>query len=122
MWSDGENYSKVVEYNGVQYRRLARSRREARHANWKRFFLSKISLKLSGLAVFGLFAHFSVSLYLSPWPASVTLKHHAARTNCSAARSVGLAQTHRGQAGCWPHLDRDNDGITCEISCCQMGL
>lgn len=52
MWSDGEKY-KVVEHNGVQYRRLPRSRRKARHANWKRFFLSNISLKLSVLAVFG---------------------------------------------------------------------
>lgn len=111
MWSDGEKYSKVVEFNGVKYRRLRRSRR---FAEWSPYFLSNLSWKLTILAVLGLMAH-AVIYPSSNRDASKTVRHFLAEPNCRAARSVGLAEARRGQPGYWPHLDRDNDGIACEL-------
>jgi hypothetical protein len=35
--------------------------------------------------------------------------------NCSAARAAGAAPVRRGDPGYGPHLDRDGDGVGCEI-------
>lgn len=35
--------------------------------------------------------------------------------NCDAARAAGAAPVYRGQAGYGRHLDRDGDGIGCEL-------
>jgi hypothetical protein len=51
---------------------------------------------------------------LSPWPVTVTLKHLQARSNCDAARAVGLAPARRDEPGYWERLDADGDGISCE--------
>lgn len=48
------------------------------------------------------------------WPPEIIFKHFAAFERCSAARAVGLAPAFRGQPGYWPHLDADQDGISCE--------
>ncbi|WP_204252002.1 excalibur calcium-binding domain-containing protein [Phyllobacterium zundukense] len=109
MWSDGEKYSRVVEFNGVKYRRLRRSRRLAK---WSPYFLSSLSWKLTILAALGLLVH--AVIYPSPSRDAITVRHFLAEPNCRAARSVGLAEARRGQPGYWPHLDRDNDGIACE--------
>src|SRR3954451_17954752 len=48
------------------------------------------------------------------WHPLQVLKHLAAFPNCAAARSVGLAPSHRGRPGYWSRHDRDNDGVSCE--------
>ena len=108
MWSDGDKYSNVVKFNGVEYRRLRRSPR----SNWKRNFLPNISLKHLMLGILGLLV-FAV-IYPAPNRDATTIRHFLAEPNCRAARSVGLAEARRGQPGYWPHLDRDNHGIACE--------
>lgn len=45
----------------------------------------------------------------APAPAGVYFK------NCKAAWDAGAAPLHRGDPGYRPELDRDNDGIACEI-------
>lgn len=35
--------------------------------------------------------------------------------NCSAARAAGAAPVRRGDPGYGPHLDRDGDGVGCEV-------
>jgi excalibur calcium-binding domain-containing protein len=35
--------------------------------------------------------------------------------NCTAAKAAGAAPLYRGQPGYRPALDRDNDGIACEV-------
>jgi hypothetical protein len=50
----------------------------------------------------------------SRWSAETTLRHHQARRNCDSARAVGLAPARRGEPGYWPHLDADDDGVSCE--------
>ena len=50
----------------------------------------------------------------SPWPATVTLRHHVAFFNCASARMVGLTPARAGQPGYWDRLDRDEDGVSCE--------
>jgi len=35
--------------------------------------------------------------------------------NCKAACAAGAAPIYRGQPGYRPSLDRDNDGIACEV-------
>ncbi|OEU88401.1 hypothetical protein DB35_19020 [Streptomyces abyssalis] len=35
--------------------------------------------------------------------------------NCSEARSAGAAPVHRGEPGYGRHLDRDGDGVGCDI-------
>lgn len=36
--------------------------------------------------------------------------------NCDAARAAGAAPIYRGEPGYAKHLDRDNDGIACEVA------
>lgn len=52
---------------------------------------------------------------LTPWTAGVTARHLAAAINCDAARAVGLAPARYGEPGYWPWLDRDKDGVACEV-------
>jgi hypothetical protein len=52
----------------------------------------------------------------STWSAEMRAKHQAARPSCDAARAAGLAAASKGYPGYWPHLDADNDGISCEWS------
>ncbi|MFF8871104.1 excalibur calcium-binding domain-containing protein [Streptomyces massasporeus] len=35
--------------------------------------------------------------------------------NCSEVRAAGAAPIHRGEPGYASHLDRDNDGVACDI-------
>jgi hypothetical protein len=35
--------------------------------------------------------------------------------NCDAVRAAGAAPLHRGQPGYRPGLDRDGDGVACEV-------
>ena len=35
--------------------------------------------------------------------------------NCAAARAAGTAPVRRGEPGYGPHLDRDGDGVGCEL-------
>ncbi len=51
---------------------------------------------------------------LSPWPVTITIRHLAAFSGCSVARSVGVAPAYRGQPGYWAWQDADGDGFTCE--------
>ena len=50
------------------------------------------------------------------WPLATTLRHFAAAANCETARSLGLAPARQGHPGYWPWLDRDADGIACELT------
>jgi hypothetical protein len=52
----------------------------------------------------------------SVWPAEIKAKHQTARRSCDDARAVGLAPATKGYPGYWPHLDADNDGMSCEWS------
>ncbi|WP_245249018.1 excalibur calcium-binding domain-containing protein [Paenibacillus sp. 1182] len=36
-------------------------------------------------------------------------------TNCSAVKKAGLAPLHRGEPGYSKKLDRDGDGVACEL-------
>ena len=53
-------------------------------------------------------------LAASPWEPSVTLRHMLAAPNCAAARTMGLAPSHRGQPGYYLSHDADRDGVACE--------
>ncbi|MBM6579218.1 excalibur calcium-binding domain-containing protein [Microvirga sp. BT689] len=50
----------------------------------------------------------------STWSAEMRAKHQIARPSCDAARAAGLAPARKGYPGYWPHLDADNDGMSCE--------
>jgi hypothetical protein len=41
-------------------------------------------------------------------------KHLAAATGCDVGELIGMAPSGRGQAGYWPYLDADSDGVACE--------
>lgn len=58
----------------------------------------------------------------STWPAEMKAKHMAARKSCEAARATGLAPATKGYPGYWPHLDADNDGVSCEWSFGTPGI
>ena len=58
----------------------------------------------------------------STWPAEMKAKHMAARKSCEAARATGLAPATKGYPGYWPHLDVDNDGVSCEWSFGTPGI
>lgn len=60
------------------------------------------------------FTGFLALFFLSPWPAGATLAHLAAFGGCDAARAFGVDQAGVGEAGYWPRLDPDRDGIACE--------
>lgn len=50
----------------------------------------------------------------SPSPAPTT-GSNVYYPNCRAACEAGVAPIYRGQPGYRPPLDRDNDGIACEV-------
>ena len=50
------------------------------------------------------------------WGWSLSIRHHAASGSCASARLMGLAPAAEGQPGYWPHLDRNDDGWSCEGS------
>ena len=56
-----------------------------------------------------------LTFILSPWPPLTTLRHIVSAPNCASARLVGLAPAREGEPGYWPWLDRDNDGLACEV-------
>jgi hypothetical protein len=58
----------------------------------------------------------------SVWPAEIRAKHRTARRSCDDARAVGLAPASKGYPGYWPHLDADNDGMSCEWSLGVPGI
>lgn len=99
----------IVVYRDVEYRHTPRRFAAARRL-WFRYrpgvFL------FFGLAIIA--GAIAVPIYRSPWPLDVTLRHYAARTNCAAARRVGLAPANVGQRGYWEKLDADHDGRSCE--------
>ncbi len=37
--------------------------------------------------------------------------------DCAAARAAGAAPVHRGDPGCAPHLDRDDEGVGVGVGC-----
>lgn len=49
------------------------------------------------------------------WPLETAARHLAAAAGCPVARAVGLAPAKAGQPGYWPWLDRERDGMTCEV-------
>lgn len=46
--------------------------------------------------------------------AVVQIQHRIAYMGCGAARAVSLAPARIGQPGYWRHLDRNNNGVSCE--------
>ena len=46
--------------------------------------------------------------------ASVQSTDRVSYANCSEARAAGAAPVYRGDPGYAAHLDRDNDGVSCE--------
>jgi hypothetical protein len=44
----------------------------------------------------------------------LAVKHLASATSCDVGEIIGMAPSGRGQAGYWPHLDADHDGVACE--------
>lgn len=67
------------------------------------------------VAMIGISVPFILMKTLSPWPLLTTVRHIAAVAGCDAARAVGLAPSMKGQPGYWRHLDRDRDGVACEL-------
>jgi hypothetical protein len=68
-----------------------------------------------GAWVFAIVAWLALALVIvTPWPFEISVRHFAAAFGCDAARAAGLAPSRRGEAGYWPWLDRDHDGIACE--------
>lgn len=55
-----------------------------------------------------------VPAYTEPEPAPAPVERYYA--NCSEARAAGAAPVYAGEPGYGPHLDRDGDGIGCEIN------
>ncbi|WP_155810841.1 excalibur calcium-binding domain-containing protein [Phyllobacterium sp. UNC302MFCol5.2] len=110
MWTD-KRYQ-----HGIGVSRAARHGRNVSHNlsrlrySWYRyrtglFFLIGVSFLIGPMVI---------GMITSPWPIGVTIRHYAARANCDAARTVGLAPARRGQPGYWDNLDADNDGKSCE--------
>ena len=56
----------------------------------------------------------SVYIRTSPYEPTEALMHLIARSSCSAARSVGLAPSFRGELGYHARNDADGDGVACE--------
>lgn len=48
------------------------------------------------------------------WPLVTSLKHLAASSTCTVARTIGIAPAAEGQPGYWRHHDGDRNGIACE--------
>ncbi|MBW7911525.1 MAG: excalibur calcium-binding domain-containing protein [Alphaproteobacteria bacterium] len=58
---------------------------------------------------------FVIYVFLSsPWPMGITARHLLAVSNCTSARSVGLAPARAGEPGYYSWHDADSDGIACE--------
>nr|WP_256694080.1 excalibur calcium-binding domain-containing protein [Actinomyces oris] len=51
----------------------------------------------------------------APAPAPEPKQEITYYDNCTAARAAGAAPLYRGEPGYRPGLDRDKDGIACEI-------
>jgi hypothetical protein len=93
--------------------KLARSiSSKGKNNQWPSFKEGK-NLALYGAAV-GWFGVIALSS-MATWTPSTVLMHLFAAPNCDAARLVGLAPAKTGQPGYWLHLDRDGDGISCEV-------
>lgn len=101
------------ELQSLQRRFAAISDRHDR-ALRKRNFLRglRTATIASGLPVF---CAVFVGLMASPFDPVDSVRHLAAFPRCAMADAVGLAPSRRGQPGYWPHLDRDEDGVACEI-------
>jgi hypothetical protein len=110
MWTDKNLHNEVIAFRAARRRRnLSYVVSRLRFA-WYRY-RSGLYL-ITGLSIFA--APMAVGIITSPWPIGVTIRHYAARPNCDAARTVGLAPARRGQPGYWEHLDADKDGKSCE--------
>lgn len=110
MWTDKNYHHEVIAFRAARRRRNIAHHISRLRLAWYRY---RSGLYLTtGLSI--LIAPMVVGIITSPWPISVTLRHYAARPNCDAARTVGLAPAMRGQPGYWNHLDADNDGKSCE--------
>ena len=48
--------------------------------------------------------------------AIVQIQHRIAYMGCGAANAVSLTPARIGQPGYWRHLDRNNNGVSCEAS------
>jgi Excalibur calcium-binding domain len=104
----GEGFRSTRRDNRANRRRRNHAMRLRRVYRQTRLFIL-----IAIIAVIAL--KFIVDVFvLSPWPVTVTLMHLQARSNCDAARAVGLAPARRGEPGYWEHLDADGDGISCE--------
>jgi hypothetical protein len=79
---------------------------------WSLILISLVALGWRGLSRESL----SAPPHPSTWPAEIRAKHQAAARSCDAARAAGLAPATKGYPGYWPHLDADNDGMSCEWS------
>lgn len=53
-------------------------------------------------------------VYTEPEPAPAPVERYYA--NCSEARAAGAAPVYAGEPGYGPHLDRDGDGVGCEVN------
>jgi hypothetical protein len=62
----------------------------------------------------GIPAAYAAPSTTTPSPAPTT-GSSAYYPNCKAACDAGAAPIYRGQPGYRPPLDRDNDGIACEV-------
>ena len=107
----------------------AQSRRSDRRTSqfWTR---RRARLLLPVLAVCGLITVHVYGAVRAHGSAAQAVSHYAARIggsaatarllaymplpNCSVARSLGATAAKRGEPGYRVHLDRDNDGISCE--------
>lgn len=111
-WTVHEGRDPEAELRSLQRRFRAIRRRYDRMMATRRFLRSLRLVLMVGVPSFLVaFAGFMVS----PFDPLTTIRHIAAFPSCAVAREVGLAPSHRGEPGYWARLDRDEDGIACEV-------
>jgi hypothetical protein len=66
----------------------------------------------------GTILHIAASVALIAWTASAEAQRGrgGGYANCAAVRAAGAAPIRRGEPGYAAHLDRDGDGIACELT------
>ncbi|PIO42323.1 excalibur calcium-binding domain-containing protein [Phyllobacterium zundukense] len=104
-WKRSRQPDQSVKVRGVTYRPLRRRRWQP---GWVRF-LHKLSFPLGVVALLFVASYLFADSELDSRSDGVSNFVSAPRTCRSAPFSA-----HRGQPGYWSHLDRDNDGISCE--------
>jgi hypothetical protein len=94
-------------------RRFERVPRRRQPSRWLRH-LSLLLFKVVAIIGVG-----GAVMYVAPdrtgTSSGITTEHNVGYRNCAAVRAAGKAPLMRGQPGYARHLDRDDDGIACEL-------